>query len=71
MTNLFGDDYDLTQKERLEKAYKLVSSVWQELAADNIQLAQPNMNIAVSLQIDINRIVWKLNEHYFERRSNL
>ena len=48
-----------SQKERLTVAFELLSSVWEEYRNDTIQ--NGNGQIAVNIQTQINRIVWKLN----------
>ena len=48
-----------SQKERLTIAYELLSSVWEEYCNDLIE--DGDMQIAVYIQTQINRIVWKLN----------
>ena len=49
-----------SQIERLIIAEMLLASVWEEMKNGNIE--DDLMQTAVYVQIDINRIVWKLNE---------
>jgi len=48
------------QVERLAIAYGLLDSIWGEMA--NGKVEDNLLQLAVDAQIDINRIVWKLNE---------
>ena len=48
-----------SQKERLTIAYELLSSVWEEYCNNLIE--EGDMQIAVYIQTQINRILWKLN----------
>lgn len=50
----------MTQKERLEKAYEYAHSVWAEML-DEVVSADCGQ-IAVDLQVEVNRIVWKINK---------
>lgn len=47
------------QKERLEQACQLLSQVWEEMRLGYID--DDAIQTAVYCQVDINRIVWKLN----------
>lgn len=49
-----------SQTERLTIAESLVSSVWKEYLNGSID--EENLQIAVDLQVNVNRIVWKLNK---------
>ena len=49
-----------SQIERLIIAEMLLASVWEEMKNGNIE--DNLMQTAVYAQIDINRIVWKLND---------
>lgn len=49
-----------SQAERLTIAESLVSSVWKEYLNGSID--EENLQLAVDLQANVNRIVWKLNK---------
>ncbi len=55
-----------SQTERLTIAESLVSSVWEEFLNGSID--EENLQIAVDLQVNVNRIVWKLNEVRDEKK---
>lgn len=55
-----------SQIERLTIAESLVSSVWEEFLNGSID--EENLQIAVNLQVNVNRIVWKLNEVRDEKK---
>ena len=48
-----------TQAERMAIAETLLSSVWEEFERGIID--EEIMQVAVNAQVDIDRIVWKLN----------
>ena len=48
-----------SQVERLAIAYTLIASIWDEMTAGKVE--DNLLQLAVNAQIDINRIVWKLN----------
>lgn len=48
-----------TQAERMAIAETLLSSVWEEFERGIID--EDVMQVAVNAQVDIDRIVWKLN----------
>lgn len=54
------------QTERLTIAESLVSSVWKEYLNGSID--EENLQIAVNIQVNVNRIVWKLNEVRDEKK---
>ena len=49
-----------SQAERLAIANSLIASVWEEYLNGSID--RSNLQLAVNIQINVNRIVWKLNE---------
>ena len=51
-----------SQAERLTIAESLVSSVWEEVADDNVENMPDVLQLAVNIQVDVNRIVWRLNQ---------
>ena len=57
-----------TQAERIAIAESLLSGIWEEIEAGQVE---PILQAAVNAQIDINRIVFKINYTYWmERRKN-
>ena len=60
MTNL----HKRTQKERMFVAASLLSSVWEDF--ENGDIDTDILQVAVYCQIDINRIVWELNQVGFK-----
>lgn len=54
-----SDLVNRSQTERLTIAGSLLASVWQEYINGSIE--GDNLQLAVYIQTDINRIVWKLN----------
>lgn len=64
------NDLDLlkrSQAERLIIAESLVNSVWQEYLNGSID--RNNLQLAVYLQVNVDRIVWKLNALNNESRE--
>lgn len=51
-----------SQAERLTIAESLVSSVWEEVVDDNVESMPDVLQLAVNIQVDVNRIVWRLNQ---------
>lgn len=49
-----------SQAERLAIADSLIASVWEEYCDGKIN--RTNLQLAVNIQTNVNRIVWKLNE---------
>ena len=49
----------MLQKERIQEANKLLSQVWSEMELGYVD--DDCLQDAVYCQVDINRIVWKLN----------
>lgn len=64
--NIMADLSKRSQTERLTIAESLVSSVWEEFLNGSID--EENLQIAVDLQVNVNRIVWKLNEVRDEKK---
>ena len=48
-----------SQAERLTIAENLIASVWTDYLGGNIE--DNNLQLAVNIQVNVNRIVWKLN----------
>jgi len=48
-----------SQAERLTIAENLIASVWADYLGGNIE--DNNLQLAVNIQVNVNRIVWKLN----------
>ena len=57
-----------SQAERLTIAESLVSSVWEEVVDDNVENIPDVLQLAVNIQVDVNRIVWRLNQMNNEGR---
>ena len=51
-----------SQAERLAIAESLVSSVWDEVVDDKVENMPDVLQLAVNIQVDVNRIVWRLNQ---------
>lgn len=49
----------MTQTERMAAAYDLIDSVWSEVREGK---AEDILQTVVNVQVDVNRLVWKLNE---------
>lgn len=64
--NKMADLSKRNQTERLTIAESLVSSVWKEYLNGSID--EENLQIAVNIQVNVNRIVWKLNEVRDEKK---
>lgn len=58
-----------SQIERLTLAEELLAELWAEIREEAVeQKAFKLLGIAVSVQVDVNRIVWKLNQLNGEER---
>ena len=57
-----------SQAERLTIAESLVSSVWDEVIDDKVENMPDVLQLAVNIQVDVNRIVWRLNQMNNEGR---
>lgn len=57
-----------SQVERLTIADTLLDSVWREFQCNCVQ--DDLLQLAVDIQVNINRIVWKLNEINNRRETN-
>ena len=51
-----------SQRERLAIALGLLGSVWAEYEDGLVEDYWGNLQLAVIAQVDINRIVWRLNK---------